>query len=269
LRYWPAPKLDAPLILCLHGVESHGDWFEELAAHLHGYGYAVLAWDRPGFGRSRDSKDVFNGDLPGAATLLAQFDALERELIRRELGLGGNAWHLCGLSWGGLAALFLASRRRAKIASLSLLAPGLAPRLAISWRQKLAIACARPGTRRAARPFPLPITAAMFTARLERQRFIEADPFRTRVVTRGFCAVTLTLLRAVRRLRPAQLPPTAAWLAETDEIIANARVKARLNRLGAAVATVPQTRHSLVFEAPQAVAAGMHQHVRLCIGEGA
>jgi len=60
--WWPARRADAPAILYLHGVRWNltGQLFR--IEQLHAMGYAVLAVDYRGFGRSR-------GDLPSEATV--------------------------------------------------------------------------------------------------------------------------------------------------------------------------------------------------------
>lgn len=96
-----------PTLLCLHGIgsssASFAPQFDELAAELR-----VLAWDAPGYARSADPAAPL--DLDGYADAAA--DVLQERV-------SGPA-HVLGVSWGGVIAMRLATRRPDLVRSLIL-----------------------------------------------------------------------------------------------------------------------------------------------------
>lgn len=99
--WWlPAAKPDAPAILYLHGVRwSLGNNLFRIA-RWHELGFAVLAIDYRGFGRS-------DGDLPSEAQIYADARAALAELERREPRLERR--FIYGHSLGAAVALDLAA----------------------------------------------------------------------------------------------------------------------------------------------------------------
>lgn len=268
LQYWPSQTPEAPLLIFMHGIESHGNWFADTAVRIQLAGYRVLAWDRPGFGRSDDHLTAVSvrGHLDSRAALLVQFDRLLMTLEQYALLANGQAFHLCGLSWGGLAALYIAGKRPERVLSLSLLVPGLSSRLLFSWREQARILTSGSRSRRGKKMVTLPITPAMFTQDLAKQAYLRNDPYRTLQVTRGFCRTTLALMLAIRnplsRFRRSVRPPSLCLLAETDAVLVKIQVQRVLSALGIACHTIPATHHSLVLEAPERVADLISKHLR-------
>jgi len=96
----------APLVF-LHGALSDSR-FWELQAEALSDEFTVIAWDEPGAGQSGDIHEGF--ELADYARCLAT--------LIEEVGLGPG--HVAGLSWGGVVALELYSRRPDLVASLIL-----------------------------------------------------------------------------------------------------------------------------------------------------
>ncbi len=237
--------------LLLHGMESHSEWFVDLASRLVSLNYAVIAYDRPGWGAS-----------PGARGHLASYrDFVENTvrlatLTRAKYG----SVHLAGMSWGGMATLYLGLRRGWLFDSLTLLSPGLAARRDLSFRDKcrLGFDFLRG---RADSPVTPVFSPDHFTHDPHWQRFIDEDPLRVRQVTSSFCFETLKMRRflaenAGRRL----LPPGLCLLAGDDAIIDNDATAALCRKAGVVVETIPEAAHSLVFERPEQLAATMARH---------
>ncbi len=133
-RWWLP---DAPIgaVLYLHGIESHGGWFEASASRLAAAGFAVLLPDRRGSGANRQDR----GHARSAGRLLAdvaeQIALLQSRVSARDV-------HLLGVSWGGKLAAAYAARGLGRIASLTLIAPGLFPRVDLPAAQKLRVGVA-------------------------------------------------------------------------------------------------------------------------------
>ena len=115
-REWQPQDKARGVVLCLHGVESHSEWFEEVAAELARRGLAAFAFDRPGWGRSAGVR----GHLAAYADAVRQVAEVASTLRERYAEV-----HLAGLSWGGLLALYVALRRGPLFDALTLIAPGI------------------------------------------------------------------------------------------------------------------------------------------------
>lgn len=228
----------------LHGIQSHGCWFEGSARRLAEAGLAVLLPDRRGSGRN----EVERGHAQSARLLLRDVaDGLDELHVRT----GFDRFHLVGVSWGGkLAAAFL-GHAPARVASLSLVAPGLFPRVDISLAQKIRIGLAAIASRRSLVGIPLD-TPALFTANPSRREFIESDPLRLRKATVGFMLASRELDRRVRALaNDSQGCPLRLFLAGKDLIIDNERTKAFVRSLQWPIREIveyPEAHHTLEFE---------------------
>jgi acylglycerol lipase len=243
-RLWQ-PERPRGAVLYLHGIQSHGGWFEGSAAKLAEAGWAVLLPDRRGSGRNA----VNRGHTPWARRLL--LDCVEwLDDLKRQTG--AERAHIVGVSWGGKLALALHRFAPARVASLALVAPGLFPRVDLPLRDKVLVGLtllAAPKTR-----FDIPLNEPeLFTANPARQQFIREDPLRLMQVTTRFLFASRRLDRYALSprafLRPA---PLHLFLAEHDAIIESPRTRDFVRRLqwpGRKITEYPGAHHTLEFEA--------------------
>ncbi|AKQ55016.1 alpha/beta fold hydrolase [Bordetella hinzii] len=106
-----------PAVLCVHGLGSHAEIWDELGARLAAQGRVCLAIDLPGHGLSYKGPD-FDYRAAGHAAMLARL--LD--------SLGQQAVDVVGSSLGGLHAAAFATTHPARARSLALIgAVGLAP----------------------------------------------------------------------------------------------------------------------------------------------
>ncbi|WP_191563991.1 alpha/beta fold hydrolase [Janibacter melonis] len=91
--------------LLLHGIGGNAATFEELGNRLAARGVRAIAWDAPGYGRSRDPR--------GPVDVV---DQLASVISTRRWG----PVDLIGTSWGGVIATVLAHRRPTTVRSLVL-----------------------------------------------------------------------------------------------------------------------------------------------------
>jgi len=278
-RLWlpPAPR---GAVLYLHGIQSHGLWFETSARRLAEAGYAVLLPDRRGSGRN----EVERGHTPSAWRLLR--DAAEG-LDELHIRTGLTRFHVVGISWGGKLALALHRYFPARFASLTLIAPGLFPKVDIPLMEKIRVGWSAIANRHA--EFDIPLNdPEMFTANSARQAFIRNDKLALRKVTAAFLLASRKLDRYVRKAenrnaeteRPSEpraraqgcaqrqddntagMSPdavTSRWgcplqvfLGGQDRIIDNARTRAfvrGLPWLRREITEYPEAHHTLEFEA--------------------
>ncbi len=235
----------ADVALCLHGVESHSEWFEEVAAALGEKKWACFAFDRPGWGRSEGERGHLSSYRAALRLVVAAATALRRRFGRV---------HLVGLSWGGMLALYAALRRGLFFDSVTLVAPGIWPAARLPWRSvfRVAAALAANAPQRRVR---LPIDVAWFTRRQDRTAYIQRDAYRVTEVTASFCLETLKMRRFIAvHLPRRQARKCRALLAGDDRIVDNARTEQALRSAGSAISLFAGAAHSLVFESPQRVA---------------
>jgi len=233
----------AGVVLSIHGVQSHSGWYTASCAALTEKGFYVLAPDRRGSG--------LNGAQRGHVDHYQRWiEDLEEARLFAAGETGIEKVHLVGISWGGKLALAYAARRAEAVRSIALVAPGLAPRVDLTARQKFRVALSLVFGARAR--FPIPITdGAMFTANPERIRYIDSDPLALRDATARFFVESAKLDRSWRMLAPLITAPAFLMLAGLDRIISNERTRSCFARLASPeklAITYENAHHTIEFE---------------------
>ena len=246
---------DTPLgaFVLLHGMESHSGWFMDCAARLVRNGWAVIAFDRAGWGKSpgpRGHMESYTDFVESVAKIAVQ--------ARRKYG----AVHLAGMSWGGMASLYLALRRGWLFDSVTLLAPGLAAQRDITAGGKARLVCDF-----LLREFDNTVEPVFevehFTRDPQWREFIADDPDRVTAVTASFCFETLKMRRFIQENAGRRLtPPTLCLLAGEDDIIDNQVAGAVCRKAGALIEYIPRASHTLVFEKPAQISGILDHHAR-------
>ena len=244
-RHFAPPGVPRARLVFLHGVRSHGGWYELSCAAFAGAGFEVFFLDRRGSGLNT----AHRGDTPGFRRLLDDVAEFVQSL-RAE-----RAWlpvFVCGISWGGKLAVGLPYRKPGLVDGLVLLCPGLAPKVAPPLPRRLRIALA--SRLRPDNLFAIPLNEPeLFTASVQWQKFIDTDTHGLRLATARFLfnsfALDIYLKRAARRVTV----PTLLALAEHDRIIDNARTRAFVGRFPGEVTVTEYagTHHTLEFEPPE------------------
>jgi alpha-beta hydrolase superfamily lysophospholipase len=241
-RYLPREPAHAHLI-CLHGIQSHGGWYEYSSARLCQAGYAVHYLDRRGSGLNQEAR----GDAPSFRRLIddvAEFIApLRREMP--EVPVVAVAG-----SWGGKLATALCRRHPGLLDALVLLCPGLFPKVRPPFGQRLRIFLARLAN--PTRRFPIPLNdPELFTANPRWQAFIAGDPLALREATARLLVESVRLDLYLRWVPAWVTVPTLLMLAEHDRIIDNARTRAYVGRFATPEKQIIEyagAHHTLEFE---------------------
>jgi len=231
-------------VVYAHGIQSHPGWFSGSAHFLVQRGHGVYQFTRRGSGDSSSGR--------GHAHSLQQTMedvACWRRFARRHSGQ--ERLHLLGVSWGGkLLSCFAAGEPDEPLASLVLVAPGLAPRVDVGFVEKLSIAGAlltNPN-----RCFDIPLSdPELFTDNPAMLAYLRDDPYCLRRATARFLHVSRQMDRRLARSRRGCLHmPTWLLLATRDRIINNARTTRLVRRLtdGRAVERTLEGSHTLEFE---------------------
>ena len=242
-RLWMPPS-PCGAIVYLHGIQSHGQWFEASARRLAEAGYVVLLPDRRGSGRNQQDR----GHTPSARRLLHDVSECCDELHVRT---GFDRFGIVGVSWGGKQALAFHNSAPNRVAHLTLIAPGLFPKVDLTTGEKIRVGLSALVARHARFDIPLQ-QAELFTENPARQEFIRRDELALRQVTASFLIASrrLDALAQQARSLPAG-PPLRLFLAGQDRIVDNARTRDFVRRLpwpDRQIIEYPHAHHTLEFE---------------------
>jgi alpha-beta hydrolase superfamily lysophospholipase len=249
-RRW-APASGHPpcgLVVYLHGIQSHGGWYEASAQHFADAGLAVYLADRRGSGRNASDR----GHADSWEQLARDVTDLEDRALADWLPLAGRLpLVLVGVSWGGKLAAALAAMHGTRYAGVVLLCPGICPRRDVSFATKAAIAWSLL-RRHDRRLFPIPLNnPELFTANPERLDFLRHDALALHEATARFLFESRRLDRYLVEAAPRIVVPLLTALAEYDRIIDNGATVRFLERTASADRTVKcygGAHHTLEFE---------------------
>ncbi len=250
-RHWrPESAVPRGFVVALHGIQSHGGWYEASSQRLCDAGYDVLFVDRRGSGRNWSRR----GDAPHADRLINDVIQVLRDVRQQRDKLAPDAKIvLLSVSWGGKVAAAVAARRPEMLDGLALLYPGLCARVRPSLWQRLRLHLARKldiKHRRIAIPLNDP---ALFTADPSWQDFIRQDKLALHEVTSGFLIAHQDLTRESLTAAPKIGCPVLMMLAGRDQIINNTATWRWLQRVGCREITLHEyaaAQHTLEFEPP-------------------
>ena len=118
----------------LHGIQSHGGWYEWSASLLADGENPVLMPDRRGSGLNQAAR----GDVPCFRRWLEDLDELSA-WARSEFGI--ERFDVVGVSWGGKLAAAWALERPELVSRLLLIAPGLFPAVGVGLAGRAGSVC--------------------------------------------------------------------------------------------------------------------------------
>jgi acylglycerol lipase len=242
-RYWRGPS-QRGAVLYHHGIQSHCGWYETSAARLAGAGYAVLQIDRRGSGRNPTDR----GHAESAEQLIQDSLAARDELQRRS-SLADH--HLVGVSWGGKLVVASYVHDPTGVRSLSLVTPGLFPKIGVSRGEMAKIGFAMLYERH--RLFDIPLNdSELFTTTPKWQEFFRTDELTLRQCTAAFYLASRRMDKTVAKLPQALPIPAHLFVAGDERIIDNDKTTHFIRELHwpqCRITTYPTARHSLEFEA--------------------
>jgi alpha-beta hydrolase superfamily lysophospholipase len=244
-RCFPASGPTRGQVVYLHGIQSHGGWYESSCRFFAENGFEVFFLDRRGSGLNREAR----GDTPNYHRLVSDV----REFIAAKCA---SRPLLIGVSWGGKLACAVERLAPQTTSGLLLLTPGICPQVRPPLRTRLAIAWSR--LFRPSRSFAIPLDdPQLFTANPQRQRYIQEDALSLREATARFLVESVRLDFLMRRTPPTLRVPILLMLAGKDRIIDNAKTQDWLQRCATTekqIITYAEAHHTLEFESnPQPV----------------
>ena len=248
-RHWqPVGSHPHAFVVALHGIQSHGAWYDRSSRELCEAGYDVLFVDRRGSGRNFSRR----GDAPHAERLINDvIQVLIYVRHQRDRFAPGAPIVLQAVSWGGKLAAIVAARRPDLLDAVALLYPGICARVQPTRWQRARLSLARKLDIRHPR-IEIPLSdPTLFTGQPEWQEFIRQDRLALREVTVGFLLAHQDITQAAIESASHILQPVLLMLAGKDDIIDNAATKMWRQRLGTNYVTLheyPDARHTLEFE---------------------
>jgi alpha-beta hydrolase superfamily lysophospholipase len=234
-------------VVCVHGIQSHGGWYEHSSKHLCRAGYELYFLDRRGSGLNEQAR----GDTPGFHRLL---DDLAEFLRSPTIAAGTNPRttpiFLLAISWGGKLAVALQRAHPGLVDGLVLMCPGLFPRIRPALVARLAIIWSRlfaPG-----KQFPIPLNDPdLFTATPHWRDFIRSDPLALRQATARFLVESVRLDHYLKKVGRDVTVPVLLLLAGQDRIIRNDRTRNFVESFAdpdKMILTYAGAHHTLEFE---------------------
>ena len=213
-RYWQAEDAQAVIVL-LHGVVSHSEWMEAIAAPLAQQGISCLALDRRGAGLNTQAR----GDAPSADALLSDLQAGMDWANQFKLPV-----HLCGFCWGGNYAVNYLAKYQANIASMIFIAPSIFPAASLV-EKTIEIGDAGDATEEPIMPIEQFTDGPMF------ESFIQPDPHRLRKVSTRMNSCIQTFARGIWMKFLKLKHPCLLILGEKDAVVDNDATRQVFDRL--------------------------------------
>ena len=241
-RHFPPSHKPSVRVVCLHGIQSHGGWYDASCRHLCDAGFDVYFLDRRGSGLNTQAR----GDAPSFRRLIDDV----AEFIQVQRGPGSPPLVVSAISWGGKLAAGLCYRFPGLLDGLAMLTPGFCPRVRPPTAERLAIA--RASVTAPTKLFPIPLNdPALFTATPRWRQFIADDPLSLHKATARFLLQSLKLDVYLKRAPKRITVPTLLLLAGEDRIIDNAKTRRFVERFAAKRKDVIEyagAHHTLEFE---------------------
>jgi alpha-beta hydrolase superfamily lysophospholipase len=264
-RYAPTRPVKAQVV-CVHGIQSHGGWYEHSCQRLSDAGFSVCFLDRRGAGLNPEAR----GDTPSFRRLLddlAEFIRFEKKRFMDPDATTSSPSSLApspprpfssspplfliAISWGGKLAVALEHRHPDLVDALVLISPGFVPKVRPPLWQRMGIAAARLASPR--KLFPIPLNdPELFTGNPRWQKFIQEDPLSLRQATARFLVESARLDTYLRLFVGSVRIPLLVFLAGHDRIIDTAKTRRfveRLNSRDKKLVEYPEAHHTLEFEA--------------------
>jgi alpha-beta hydrolase superfamily lysophospholipase len=226
-------------VVVLHGIQSHGGWYEYSCTRMSQAGFTVSFLDRRGSGLNQQAR----GDAPDFRRLLDD--------IAEFLSTSNLPTLLIGISWGGKLAVALPRYRPGLVKGVALICPGFFP-LITSRQKRLAFFATLVGEVRPNQRFPIPLNEPeLFTETPRWLDFLRHDPLALHHATGRLLAASLRLDRYVQYVPRHFELPILLLLAEEDRIIDNALTRRYMKRFASKdkqVIEYPGAHHTLEFE---------------------
>ncbi len=248
-RKFPAAGETRGIVVFIHGIQSHGGWYEFSCTQLAQAGYEVYFLDRRGSGMN----ELQRGDAPSFRRLLddvAEFLAALTRTASRGNSVARLPVFLAAISWGGKLAVALERRHPGLIDGMILLCPGFFAKVRPTLWQRIGIIVAR--LFRPGKKYAVPLNDPdLFTASPRWQQFLRDDPLRLHQATARLLVESVRLDGYLRFTARYVHVPVLLLLASEDRIIRNDKTRGYFERFAARDKQIIEyagAHHTLEFE---------------------
>lgn len=255
-------RADVALVY-LHGIESHGGWFDHAGDLLAGRGYDVYCLDRRGSGINRENRGFTSGHIESWEQLredVHAFMAPMREVYEHVF--------LVGLSWGGKEAVAYGLDHPEDADGLVLITPGLVAKVDAGLGDKLDVLVSTAVAPE--RGVPIPIETDMFTTDPAWIELLESDPLRLHYGSARFFWVSHAMDGMIADRIGENVLPMQLFLAGNDRIIDNPAVEELLAQgAGPGLETIlyEDETHSIQFDAPERLVEDMDRWLKAQVAQ--
>ena len=245
---------DGSVVLYLHGIEGHSQWFEPTARVLNERGMTVYAPDRRGSGLNPEER----GHLVSLQIFVADVELLLRHIRRKH---PSQPIFLFANCWSAKAAAVIASRNHSyidqaepvKLSGMIMTCPAIVTSADFDFITKLKIAFhSFSGNQASRRTWPIPLTTEMLTDNPSYIDFLHNDPLRLKFATASFFRETFVLgLLAQNSAKQIDLP-LLLLQAENDRIVNVQKTRKWFEQVGSTDKVwrlYSNATHSLDFDA--------------------
>jgi lysophospholipase len=238
-RIWQG-KAGLPVVLYLHGIEGHSQWFANVAEVLNKHGITIYAPDRRGAGMNK----LDRGHLAHYQVLLKDIETWLSYLKKTH---PASKIILIGNCWGAKAAAIIAKEsyrtdgKNWDLSGLILTSPAIftKPDFDFKTKCKIAFDLFFAGGKKM---WPVPLDLSMFTEDAAYLDFIEHDPLRLQYASSAFFFETLRLGLFAKNAASQIKIPLLLVQAENDRIVNVEQVKNWYEKLSSS------NKHMHVFQ---------------------
>ncbi len=219
-RTWKG-KVGFPVIVYLHGIEGHSQWFENTASVLNHLGMTVYAPDRRGSGLNPRDR----GNLSSYKTYLADIEVFLRKVSFDHLG---HSLIVLGNCWGAKAASLICQsdykptsgqELNLPIAGLVLCSPGIYTKIDYGMGTKFQIAYSSFVDSGRNRKWPIPLEIEMLTNNPTFQGYLKRDNLRLTEATASFFVESFKLGKLAEKASASIEMPLLVLQAGSDMIV--------------------------------------------------
>jgi acylglycerol lipase len=251
-RFWQG-RINSPVVLHLHGVEGHSQWFENTATVLNERGFTIYAPDRRGCGMNTQARGHIRNYYVWLSDLEMTILYIKRQHQHSPIFLMANCWG------AKLAAILAQANYRCDdqnqlppLAGLILTCPAIYTHIDFPLLTKIQIAFAYwQGKDQQMKRWPIPLTTSMLTNNPEYIDYLEKDPLRLTSATATFFMQTFFLTLKSRQVAKNIKTPTLILQAGLDEIVDIQKLENWYEQIDASQKSLhvfPESSHSLDFD---------------------
>ena len=259
-RTWKNKSISPPdrLILCLHGLHSHGEKFILLADHLAKYNWEIISLDLRGHGLSWENPDQ-RGDIEEYELWIRD---LEEFVIFLKEMYGGLSE-----SMGGAVAITYTAKNPSLIQSLILLSPAVKPWPVTEYamiQTALTRAIVKGVEKQTIHNTPKGRFSTKSKAYIEYQ---QSDPLRLIDVSPRYYYQAVKMVHNLKNLNFDNLCPTFVFFGENDHIVDFIGIKEFVHRIKSKeklLCYIPKAYHELLTD-KEALDYGIYEKIILWI----